>query len=210
MVLKSNFNLGDLMAKIPIDVYSNEIEIKKSRFIGYGFPIDSPEDAREKLKSLRIKYPDSRHICYGFVWGKNSTHMGMSDDGEPSGTAGRPMLEVVKGSGYENILVAAVRFFGGIKLGTGGLVKAYTEITQLVVKNIKVEEFFEKDKFTLSVPYQLYDSVKRTIVESQGKIIVESFLTNIDIIIELPCSEEDVFRENITNISKGQLIVTKL
>lgn len=198
------------MAEIPVNKYLDELEIKKSRFIGFGFPITSPEDARDKLKMLKKDYPDSRHICYAFVWGKSSTHMGMSDDGEPSGTAGRPILEVVKGSGYENILVAVVRYFGGIKLGTGGLVKAYTEITQLIVKNIEVKEYIERDNFYLSIPYNLYDMVKSSIKEFDGIIDSEEFLTNIEISLSLPIVKLDELNKRIGDISKGSLKLTRL
>lgn len=193
------------MALIPVDIYKNEIEIKKSKFIGVGFPITSPENAREVLKDLRKEYPDARHICYAFVWGKNSTHMGMSDDGEPSGTAGRPMLEVVKGSCYENYLVAAVRYFGGIKLGTGGLVKAYTEITQLVTKNIKVKEFVETSDLKVYVPYNLYDFIKAEILENEGEILSEEFLSEITVKFQVPKINVENLKERVKDISKGSL-----
>lgn len=193
------------MALIPTKVLSEEIEIKKSRFIGYGFPISSPEDAREKLKELKIKYPDSRHVCYAFVWGTNSTHMGMGDDGEPNGTAGRPMLEVVKGSGYENVLVAVVRYFGGIKLGTGGLVKAYTEITQLVIKNIEVEEYIEKEHFELLVPYPMYERIKKIVSEYKCSLIKEDFQTDIVMELEIPKDSVKDIRRDIADLSKGKL-----
>lgn len=204
--MQNNTNyLEVLMAQIPINIYKTEIDIKKSKFIGIGIPIESPEHAREILKNLKKEYPDSRHVCYAFVWGKGSTHMGMSDDGEPNGTAGRPMLEVVKGSGYENFLVAAIRFFGGIKLGTGGLVKAYTEITQLVSKGIEVEEYVETQGLKINVPYNLYDSIKAEIVLNKGKILSEEFLSEISISFEVPKSKCDSFKLRVTDISKGSL-----
>lgn len=198
------------MALIPTKVLSEEIEIKKSRFIGYGFPISSPDDARDKLKELKVKYPDSRHVCYAFVWGPSSTHMGMGDDGEPNGTAGRPMLEVVKGSGYENILVAVVRYFGGIKLGTGGLVKAYTEITQLVIKNIEVEEYIEKELFELVVPYPVYESIKKLVAYYKCTLIREDFHTDIVLELEIPKDSVNEITRDITDISKGKLNLRRL
>lgn len=198
------------MAYIPVELYSAEIEIKRSRFIGIGIPITSTEDAREKLKELRVKYPDSRHICYAFVYGKSSTHMGMSDDGEPGGTAGRPMLEVVKGSGYENILVAAVRYFGGIKLGTGGLVKAYTEISQSVIQGIPVEKYIEKDKFSISIPYNLYDTIKKALSEQSAIIENESFMSEIELTFDIPKNNSEILKEMIRDISKGSLALVKV
>lgn len=194
------------MAKIPVKEFKSEIEIKKSKFIGIGFPIDSPEHAREKLKSLRNEYPDARHICYAFLWGKKSTHMGMSDDGEPSGTAGRPMLEVLKGSGYENILVAAVRYFGGIKLGTGGLVKAYTEITQNVIRDIEVEEFVEKIKLNIKFTYSLYEPIKKLILSQDGIVLHEDFSSDIELNFDIPVINRECLEKDILDISNGSVL----
>ncbi|MGL1893743.1 MAG: YigZ family protein [Spirochaetaceae bacterium] len=193
------------MSLVPLGYYKTEIEIKKSKFIGIGVPISSPEEARDLLKEIRAQYSDSRHVCYCFVWGKSSTHMGMSDDGEPSGTAGRPMLEVVKGTGYENILVAAVRYFGGIKLGTGGLVKAYTQITKLVVENIKVEEFIKKIEAEFITPYGLYDVIKKVIEEFSCEILNETFLVDIRIIVNIPEINIDEFKIKIMDVSNGKI-----
>lgn len=195
------------MAFVPIKKYITDLEIKKSKFIGIGVPISSTDDAREILKELKKEYMDSRHVCYAFVWGKKSTHMGMSDDGEPSGTAGRPMLEVVKGTGYENLLVAAVRYFGGVKLGTGGLVKAYTEITKMVVDNIEVEEVIERIEVEIIIPYQLYDSVKITIEAYSGKIVEEIFLTDISLRISIIKSTSKDFDDKLMNLSNGKLSI---
>lgn len=193
------------MAFRPIGKYIAEIEIKKSRFIGIGYLISSVEEGRKLLKKIKYEYPDSRHICYGFLWGKKSTHMGMSDDGEPGGTAGRPILEVLKGSGYENILVAVVRYFGGTKLGTGGLVKAYTEIAKLIIDGIEVEEYVERNEKKISIPYGLYNQIKKTLEEFSCPIIDEKFLTDIEIIFLISKESENLFSEKISDISNGSL-----
>lgn len=198
------------MAYIPLKTYTSEIEIKKSRFIGIGYPISSVEDAREILKNLKKEFSDSRHICYGFLWGKNSTHMGMSDDGEPHGTAGMPILEVVKGSEYENILVAVVRYFGGTKLGTGGLVKAYTEITQIIIKNIEVELFVERFEARIIIPYNLYERVKILFDELLCTISNEEFLTDIQIDFVIAKENEYIFCERLKDLSKGSINLRKI
>lgn len=195
------------MAQIPTDKYTTEIEIKKSRFIGYGFPIDSVEHAREKLKVLKVDYPDARHICYAFVWGNNNSHMGMSDDGEPGGTAGRPISEVVKGSGMENLLVAVVRYFGGTKLGTGGLVKAYTEISKLVVENIEREEYVERSLVKITLPYTLYKPVKLQLEEFECQIVREDFLTDIEVEFQIDCLKTKELQKKLSDISSGKLSV---
>jgi len=197
------------MALRPIDTFKIELEVKKSKFIGIGFPINSVDESRSMLKNLKEEYADSRHICYGFLWGEKSTHMGMSDDGEPSGTAGRPILEVLKGSGYENILVAVIRYFGGIKLGTGGLVKAYTEVTKLVVDGIHVEKYIERIEATLLLPYPLYNQVKMLIESYKCIIIEEKFETNITIKLSLEVTTEKEFSNDLQEISNGTLTLRK-
>ncbi|QEN04804.1 YigZ family protein [Thiospirochaeta perfilievii] len=197
------------MVQIPTEEYITQIEIKKSKFIGIGVPIESVDDARSKLSNLKKEYMDARHICYGFVWGEKSTHMGMSDDGEPHGTAGMPILEVVKGSGYENFLVAVVRYFGGTKLGTGGLVKAYTEITQEVVKGIPVEVYIEKISLSMTIPYTLYNQVKILFDEYKCQIINENFDTDITVNFSIPLENMRVFEDKIKNLSKGCVTLTK-
>ncbi|OQY39331.1 MAG: YigZ family protein [Spirochaetaceae bacterium 4572_7] len=198
------------MAKIPTEIFRTKYEIKKSNFIGFGYPINSPEDARKILKELKKEFSDARHHCYAFVWGENSTHMGMSDDGEPNGTAGRPMLEVLKGSGYENTLIIAVRYFGGIKLGTGGLVKAYTEITKMVIKDIPVKEYIEESIYTLTIPYTIYDAIKRIFTEFSCSITAEEFLVDIKLTIKAPTSNENILRESIKELSNGSVLLTRI
>ena len=197
------------MALIPTVSIVKNIEIKKSKFIGIGYPIKDVEEARNILSGLRKEYMDARHVCYAFLWGRKSTHMGMSDDGEPHGTAGLPMLEVLKGSGYENILVAVIRSFGGVKLGTGGLVKAYTEITQEVIKNIPVEIYTEKVLLELVVPYALYNQTKIILDEFNAAVIDEIFLTEIKLNFFIAKTYENLLANRIQDISNGSIFIIK-
>lgn len=197
------------MAQIPENVYETTIEIKKSQFIGRGIPIESPDDARAKIKEVRMLYPDARHVCYAFVCGENSPFMGMSDDGEPHGTAGRPMLEVVKGSGVENVLVTVVRYFGGIKLGTGGLVKAYTEITQEVFLGLPLKDNIPMCSCEFSVPYNLYEQSK-LICTRLGDIDNEDFATDIQITLSLPEENRSQLEEELKELSNGKIYVKTL
>lgn len=105
----------------------NEIEINKSRFINVLIPVTNTDEVLFHLSSLRKKYPDASHHCYAYVIGNNCEIQKYSDDGEPSKTAGMPMLEVLKKQGLTNVLNVSIRYFGGIKLGAGGLVRAYTK-----------------------------------------------------------------------------------
>ena len=111
------------------ELVTHEFEAKRSRFIGWIARATTEEEAREVINAAREEYPDARHHCSAFIVHQDAAQPieRSSDDGEPSGTAGKPMLEVLKGSGMQDVVAVAIRYFGGIKLGTGGLVSAYTE-----------------------------------------------------------------------------------
>lgn len=134
----------------------------------------------------------------------------MSDDREPRGTAGRPVLEVLKGSGITNIIVMVVRYFGGTKLGTGGLVKAYTGAAQKVLKTLPVEELISKIHFQITLPYEIYNSVLKCLTEKNAAIINEIFETEITITGEIPETVFNKTNEEIISISGGRIsMITK-
>jgi len=105
----------------------SKVEVKKSVFIGKSFHIDSPEDAADLLAAERKKYPDARHLCYAWVTGGETARQKSSDDGEPQGTAGQPLLELLTSNGFTDTLICVTRYFGGTLLGKGGLKRAYTD-----------------------------------------------------------------------------------
>ena len=105
----------------------SKVEVKKSKFLGIAANISSEEEAAELLKEIRKKHSMARHVCYAYSIGDSNPRMKFSDDGEPGGTAGKPILDVITKSGIQDIIVIVVRYFGGILLGTGGLVRAYTD-----------------------------------------------------------------------------------
>ena len=121
-----------------------EIVEKKSRFIATVRLVESEEEALTFIEEMKKKYWDARHNCYVYSVGMNREYTRCSDDGEPSGTAGRPMLDVLKGSGSTNILVTVTRWFGGTLLGTGGLVHAYKDCTKAALETTVFEELIEK------------------------------------------------------------------
>ena len=106
---------------------TGEIVEKKSRFIAEVFPVDSEEDVSAQIEKIKKQYWDARHHCWAYVIGRNPGTERMSDDGEPAGTAGKPILEVIRGKGLTDVLIVVTRYFGGTLLGTGGLVRAYTQ-----------------------------------------------------------------------------------
>ena len=159
----------------------SETLVKKSRFIAEIFPVKNQRDVRALLKTQKQKYADSSHVVHAFVLGKNAEIMGMSDDGEPAGTAGRPVLAVLKGSGCTDILLTVTRYFGGTLLGTGGLVKAYTEAAQSVLTLAHTEVFAEREEFDLRLSYEDYETCKRLLKKFGAKVTVEDFAENVHI-----------------------------
>ena len=153
----------DTEMKIPKNYVSSEQVIKGSRFLAELFLISSQAEVREKIRAQKQKYSDSTHVCHAFICGKNAEIMGMGDDGEPSGTAGRPMLDVLKGSGLTNTLITITRWFGGTLLGTGGLVHAYGDGVKNVLELADVEELVEKSFFSLKCDYQQYQIIKKVL-----------------------------------------------
>ena len=137
-----------------------EIVIKKSRFIGKAMPVETPEEAIEFINGLRKKYPDATHHCYAYIIGENSGIMRYSDDGEPGGTAGIPMMEVLKMRQIVNAVVVVTRYFGGVMLGAGGLVRAYTQGCVEALTAAKVAVMEKSLCLSIKVPYGLWDKVQ--------------------------------------------------
>lgn len=189
--------------KVLLEESRAEIIVKNSRFISEAFPVETQAQAREKLHEIKQKYFDATHVVHAFSVGLNSETFGMSDDGEPSGTAGRPVLDVLKGSGITNILITVTRYFGGTLLGTGGLVHAYSESAKEVLSICKAEPYIEKTLFSFSCGYDLYQAVKHLFKEFNIFNLTEDFGTDISIHGEIFLSEKNSLIEQIKNISKG-------
>lgn len=180
---------------------STELIVKKSRFISIARMCNTPADVKRLVDETRAKYPDATHVVHAAVMGNQFS---FSDDHEPKNTAGRPALEVLKGSGITNIIVLIVRYFGGTLLGTGGLVKAYGDSTKLVLDGIATEELVEKASFSLTIGYEMYENVKRILTSLNADSIKEDFGTEISISGQIPASEKDSLSSRIADLSNGR------
>jgi len=165
------------------------IEVKRSRFISIGMYVSSAQEAKEIIKATRKEYADSSHVVHAFLSGSGADIFGFSDDREPSGTAGRPVLEVLKGSGITNIIVLVVRYFGGTKLGTGGLVKAYTESAQKAIETLTVEELVAKTLFKIDLTYEMYNQIIKILNLHSAEFEDPVFDTGIHITGSIPEKE---------------------
>lgn len=197
--------------KTLINQVSFEESIKGSRFYSELFPCQSQAQAKEIIKEQKEKYSDSTHVVHAFIIGKNCEIMGMSDDGEPSGTAGRPVLDVLKGYQCTNILITITRWFGGTLLGTGGLVKAYGGGAKKVLEKADsenaFEELIEKKAFSFCTEYNLYKLIKNLFSDFQIYGLKESFESQISISGEIAVNSFDEFAEKIKNLSNGKILL---
>ena len=153
-----------------------ELMFKNSRFVAEATPVNSPDEARALWKYRKDTYDNGGHIVYAFAVGSSGGIMGCSDDGEPSGTAGRPALEVVKNCGITNLIVTIARWYGGIKLGTGGLVKAYTEAAQLALENAPVRELQFMSHINFALSYPLLESARKRLDELNFECFSEKYI----------------------------------
>jgi len=192
---------------IPAETFSFSEEIKKSRFITLLAHTDGVEAARAFLQQVKSDHPAARHHCWAWVAGApdDSQQLGFSDDGEPSGTAGKPMLAQLMGSGVGEITAVVVRYYGGIMLGTGGLVKAYGGGVQQALKALPRLQKVPMLTFTLSCDYAQLAEIERMIARFQGQLLRSEFLQCVSLTLALPHAEVAGFTRNLTDFSRGAL-----
>jgi uncharacterized YigZ family protein len=196
--------------RYPIPAGDKEIEliIQRSRFISSTTYTPTVDAARAFIAEVSNTYPDATHHVYAFVIGYGASVIhGMSDAGEPAGTAGKPTLAVVRGSGLGDVTVVTTRYFGGIKLGTGGLVKAYTEAAQTVLAEVPRTEKVEKRTVEITVPYNLYERVTRLVGQHQGQIEAEAFEVEVSLRLTFPVSTIPHFAAQLAELSSGRIIL---
>ncbi|MBQ9337760.1 MAG: YigZ family protein [Lentisphaeria bacterium] len=191
--------------KILLEEARAEIMVKNSRFLSEIVSADTPEHAREIWRLRKTQYDNGGHIVYAFIVGAQGNVQGCSDDGEPSGTAGRPTLEVLKGSGLTNVILTTARWFGGTKLGTGGLVHAYTASAQAALENIRTRELIEMKTLDFTVPYPLYEQVKRLLAAAGFETAGEEFADLIRIRGELTAAAYPGLRTKLRDLSNGRI-----
>ncbi len=191
---------------IPLEPVQKEILVVNSRFIADLEMVGSVEEARAHLARVRERHPAASHNVPAFVIGHgNSIITHCSDDGEPSGTAGRPALAVLQGSGLGNVSVVVTRYFGGTKLGTGGLVRAYGDAVREVLKEVKLATLLPTTTLMFVTPYRLYDQAVRLMEAHQGQILETEFLEDVTITVCFKDEEVEAFTSQLSNLSAGQV-----
>ena len=186
---------------------TDEIVEKKSRFIAQVFPVETEEEVATILEQMKKKYWDARHNCYAFVLGEASQISRCSDDGEPSGTAGRPILEVINGKELTNILIVVTRYFGGTLLGTGGLVRAYTEAAKLALADAGIHQMQRMKLMDITCSYN--DSGKVQYLLSTNEISIENTEYGADVTFHtaVPVSDVSMIKKKITEATAARAVI---
>lgn len=194
------------MLIVPSGMLRREIMILNSRFIATLAPAGNVEEARSFIQTIRKELPDASHHVPAFVIGGGNTLTDFcSDDGEPSGTSGRPLLAVLKGSGLTNVAVVVSRYFGGMLLGTGGLVKAYSEAGKLVTGAVGRAALVPAFRTKLLLSYPLYERTRQALASADAVILQEHFTEDVAIETEIPEEEWKGLSDRLASLGAGTI-----
>ena len=186
---------------------SSELEIRKSRFIAHAIPVADRDAAMAELRRLREENPAATHVCWALLAGGQS---GMSDDGEPSGTAGRPILEVLRHHDLDGVLAAVVRYYGGVKLGAGGLVRAYTDAIARVLQDAPRVERIAQALLTVEIAYPDEARVRRWI-DQEGYTLADSgYEMEVRLTVSMPVTALESARAALRDMTQGRAVFPDL
>lgn len=189
---------------IPAQDSETEFSEKRSRFIGHVWHVETEEEAREKIAEMKAKYYDARHNCWCYLIREGGITR-YSDDGEPQGTAGQPMLEVFRREGVENVCCVVTRYFGGILLGAGGLVRAYSHTCALALNAAKVCEMHPTVRYMAEVAYPLWDRVQHQLKSLPVRLENPEFTAAVGFELVMKEADEARVREELTRVTDGRM-----
>ncbi len=189
---------------VPAGHSREEIVVRKSRFIGLAGPVLSAGEARERVRAQRDDHPRARHVAWAFLVGDDAGLPGMSDDGEPRGTAGRPLMDVLRGSGLTNVLLMVIRYYGGIKLGTGGLSSAYSRAGMMAMEALPFREKINRVRGRIRLAYPVYEPVRQA-ADDCGALVMDTSFAG-DVVLELAVPEDRLpaFLRTLRDLTRGQ------
>ena len=191
--------------KTLIQAAEDSFIINKSRFIGYGRPCETEEEALNFLAEIRLRHRDATHNCYAYIIGPNMGVMRYSDDGEPGGTAGMPIIEVMKARGVTNCAVVVTRYFGGVLLGAGGLVRAYSQGAAAAINACGVGVMHPTARYLMEIPYPMLNRMD-FFLKSEPVIVEDKSYTDvITYTLIVRCRDEEGFLARVTDMSEGRV-----
>lgn len=191
---------------VPLTEIRREQMVVNSRFIATLAPAFSTEEARTFMKRIREDFSDATHNVPAYIiGGANTVTEYFSDDGEPSGTSGKPALTVLRGSGLGDVVLVITRYFGGTLLGTGGLVKAYTEAAQSVVNAVARGQRIPVHVAMVAIPYNLLERVRILVSKDHGKVLGEDYAGDITMTLQFPVEQYDAFQTDLRELSAGKI-----
>ena len=173
---------------------------KMSTFLSFAHPVETAEEAKEIIKAYQKKYFDARHVCWAYMIGTSRTEFLSNDNGEPSGTAGKPILGQINSFELTNIVIVVVRYFGGIKLGTSGLIVAYREAAAEAIRNGQIIECHEQTQVEFCFPYLSMNDVMKVIKNNNLTIVEQIFDNTCKMTIEINADEAELFRHKLADI----------
>lgn len=179
-----------------------ELDIRKSRFIAHAIPVADRDAAMQALRLLRDAHPSATHVCWALLAGGQS---GMSDDGEPSGTAGRPILEVLRHHDLDGVLAAVVRYYGGVKLGAGGLVRAYTDAIASALEQAQRVERIAQAELTVDIDYPDEARVRRWIEQEGAELVDSGYELRVRLVLRMPATKRDSARVALRDLTQGRV-----
>lgn len=185
---------------------THEAEIKKSRFIAQAAPVDDEEAARDFIE--HVSDPAANHNCWAWLIGQNYR---FDDDGEPGGTAGRPILQAIESQGYDHTVVVVTRFFGGTKLGTGGLARAYGGTANEALRSAESAPIVPKVRLRLSLPFEFVDAAHHALSEFEGDKLDEEYDSDgVTLIVTIPVVSRFAFADYMRDLAKGRVRVARI
>jgi len=179
-----------------------ELEIRKSRFIGHAIPVADRDAALIELRRLREAHPGATHVCWALLAGGQS---GMSDDGEPSGTAGRPILEVLRHHDLDGVLAAVVRYYGGVKLGAGGLVRAYTDAIASALGQAHRIERIAQAELPVEIGYPDEARVRRWMEQNGVELVESGYGLSVRLLLRMPAAMREAARDTLRDLTQGRV-----
>lgn len=174
---------------------------KRSKFLAFAHHVETIDEIKDILASYRKKYYDARHVCYAYVLGADKADFRANDDGEPSSTAGKPILGQINSYDLTNVLVIVVRYYGGVNLGTGGLIVAYRTAAASALDHATIETRLVEEVITYSFPYPMMNAVMRVIKEMQPRIVSQTFDNTCSISMSIRQEMAPVLRDRLEKLS---------